>query len=70
MRKGAVQLNNGSEFEWDLNISITYKFFITTINCHLLTRSGVGKVTLYIICNVLTNMISNLEMRQERIEIN
>jgi hypothetical protein len=56
MIQGAVQLNNDSEFEWDLNICITYKFFITTINYHLLTCSGVGKVILYIICNVISNV--------------
>jgi hypothetical protein len=56
MIQGAIQLNNYSEFECDLNICITYKFFITTINYHLLTCSGVGKIIPYIICNVITNV--------------
>jgi len=56
MIQGAVHLNNESEFEWDLNICITYKFFITTIYYHILICSGVGKVILYIIFNVVTNV--------------
>jgi len=66
MIQGAVQLNNYSEFEWDLNICITYKFFITTINYHLLTRSGVGKIILNIICNVITNVKYKQLRNEER----
>jgi len=61
----AVQLNNDSELEWDLNICITYKFFITTINYHLLKRSGVGKIILYIICNVITNVKYDKQLRND-----
>jgi len=32
MIQGALQLKNDSECEWDLNICVTYKYFITTIN--------------------------------------
>jgi len=60
-----VQFNNDSEFEWDINICITYKFFITTINYHLLIRSGVGKVILCIICNVITNVKYDKQLRNE-----
>jgi len=65
MIQGAVQLNNNSKFEWDLNIRITYKVFITAINYHLLIRSGVGKVILYIICNVITNVKYDKQLRNE-----
>ena len=65
MIQGAVQLNNDSESEWNLNICMTYKFFITTINYHLLTRSEVGKVILYIIRNVITNVKYDTQLRNE-----
>jgi hypothetical protein len=63
MRQGAVKLNSVSEYEWDLNKSITYKFFITAINYHLLTCSGDSKVILYIICNVVTNVKYDKQLR-------
>jgi hypothetical protein len=65
MIQRAVQLNNDSEFELDLNIHMTYKFFITTVNYHLLTRSEVGKVIFYIICNVVTNVKYDKQLRNE-----
>lgn len=65
MIQGAVQLNNESKFEWDLNLCITYKFFITTIYYQLLIRSGVGKVILYIIRNVVTNVKCDKQLRNE-----